>query len=300
MNCYNGEKYLREAIESVYAQTYADWEIVLWDDASTDGTAQIAQGYDKKLKYFRGEKSVGLGHARNCAVERATGQFIAFLDQDDLWLPTKLEKQIPLFDDPEVGLVFSDVIFFNEGGKTRRMYDDIEYCTGYCFPQLLCQYFLSIATVVIRRSALDTLDSWFEPRFSLCEEADLFIRISYSWKIAMKEEPLSKWRVHSSSLTWQMNERATAERESYLAKYRRTIPDFTQKYSREIRVFETSNSVSKAKNLWKSQKTREARDCLVQFMFRDLKAFVMYWITFLPPKAVFWTLSKLRSTIYPA
>ena len=299
MNCYNGEKYLREAIDSVYGQTYKDWEIVLWDDASTDSTGRIAQSYDDKLSYFKGEKSVGLGQARNWAIEQAKGEFIAFLDQDDIWLPTKLEKQIPLFNDPEVGLVFSDTIFFNESGKTKRMYSDLEYYTGYCFPQLFCKYFLGIETVVIRRTSLDNLDMWFEPSFSLCEEADLFTRISYKWKLALINEPLGKWRIHSSGWTWKLNERAVEERDSMLSKYYRIIPDFAERYSKEIDIFKVSNIISKAKNLWRSRNTKEARNCLIPLMFKNKKAFVLFWMTFLPQERVFSIMSKLRRSVYP-
>src|SRR5437868_4501867 len=95
MNCLNGEQFLRDAIDSVIAQTYANWEIVFWDNASTDASASIAQSYhDDRIRYFRGDSTVPLGHARNLAIQKSRGTFIAFLDCDDLWLPTKLEKQL--------------------------------------------------------------------------------------------------------------------------------------------------------------------------------------------------------------
>src|SRR5574337_499452 len=97
MNCLNSSKYLREAIDSVYAQTYKDWEIIFWDNASIDNSAEIAKGYDSKLRYFRSEETVILGKVRNYAIEKARGEFIAFLDCDDLWLANKLERQIPFF-----------------------------------------------------------------------------------------------------------------------------------------------------------------------------------------------------------
>ncbi|MEB3828453.1 glycosyltransferase family 2 protein, partial [Phormidium sp. CCY1219] len=97
MNCYNGEKYLKEAIDSVYAQTYPNWEIIFVDNASVDQTAAIANSYDNRLKYFRNPLTVKLGESRNIACEHAKGEFLAFLDCDDIWMPDKLELQIPLF-----------------------------------------------------------------------------------------------------------------------------------------------------------------------------------------------------------
>ena len=114
MNSYNGEKYLHEAINSVFNQSYKNWEIIFWDNASTDKTAKIATSFGPRIKYFKSEKNIALGYARNLAFKKASGDFIALLDDDDIWLPTKLEEQLPLFNDYGIGLVYCDVIFFNE------------------------------------------------------------------------------------------------------------------------------------------------------------------------------------------
>ena len=109
MNCYNGELYLREAIDSVYAQTYENWEIILFDNASTDNSAAIATSYDSRLKYFRNDRTVNLGSARNMALEKCKGEYVAILDCDDVWFIQKLEKQMDLFkDDPKIAVVYSN------------------------------------------------------------------------------------------------------------------------------------------------------------------------------------------------
>ena len=92
MNCYNSARYLREAIDSVYAQTYKKWEIIFWDNASTDNSAAIARSYDDKLKYFKSEANVPLGKARNWAIEKAQGKYVAFLDDADLFHPVSTEE----------------------------------------------------------------------------------------------------------------------------------------------------------------------------------------------------------------
>src|SRR5262245_45505527 len=94
VNCFNGEEYLQEAIESVYAQTYNNWEIVLWDNASSDSSATIARTFDGRLRYFRSEQHCSLGAAREKALNQTRGDLIAFLDTDDSWLPDKLERQV--------------------------------------------------------------------------------------------------------------------------------------------------------------------------------------------------------------
>ena len=109
MNCYNGEKYLNSAIESIYNQTYLNWEIIFWDNASKDKSSSIALSYNSKLKYFKSKKTISLGKARNKALSKCSGDYIAFLDVDDLWMPNKLEEQIKkISQDPKAVICYSD------------------------------------------------------------------------------------------------------------------------------------------------------------------------------------------------
>ena len=111
MPCHNGGIYLRQAMESVQAQTYADWELIIIDDASTDGSEAIAEEYcaqDSRIKLLHTQHSTGKpATTRNVGIKAATGRFIAFLDCDDQWLAGKLEHQLPLFDKPDCAAVFS-------------------------------------------------------------------------------------------------------------------------------------------------------------------------------------------------
>ena len=112
--CYNGEAFLDETLHSICSQTYPNWELVIVNDGSTDGTEAIVEKYMNQGVpiIYHVQENQGLGASRNKALELSSGAFIAFIDQDDLWLPEKLEKQIMLFENPETGLVFCDVIFF--------------------------------------------------------------------------------------------------------------------------------------------------------------------------------------------
>ena len=105
---YACERYLAETIESVCAQTYPHWELLLADDCSPDGSAKIIEGYqllDSRIRYIRLPKNSGAAAARNAALERARGRYIAYLDADDLWMPNKLERQLAFLE--ETGAVFS-------------------------------------------------------------------------------------------------------------------------------------------------------------------------------------------------
>lgn len=298
VNCFNGEKYLRESINSVYNQTCTDWEIILWDNASTDLSPEIAKEYDERLRYFRGEKTIPLYSARNKALEQARGGFIAFLDCDDLWMPDKLEKQIPLFDDPEVGLVFSDAIYFNENGKTKRLYATMPYHTGLCFSVLLSNYFLCLQTVVIRRKILSTEGEWFDPRFNIVGDSDYFRRISYTWRLAMVNKPLAKWRVHSSSMTWTKVQLLFKETNLMLEKYRNIFPDFEKKYHGEIKDLNRQIDIRRALSYIRSGKHSEARRCLSPLKFLNKKVFGLFVLTFLP-KRFFITASTFMNIMEP-
>lgn len=292
MNCLNCATYVREAIESVYAQTYTDWEIVFWDNASTDVSGEIARSFDDgKLRYFRGAETVPLGQARNLALEQAQGQYIAFLDCDDLWLPTKLEKQIPLFDDAEVGLVYCDVFSFNSRGKELRLYAVRPSYEGHCFRALLVDFFLWGVTVIIRRSTLATLDAWFDGRFNMIAEADLFRRIGYRWKLAMVNEPLARWRVHQGSSSWSRQNFGATETDQMLDKYGDLFEGFFDLYEEEVASLRRKSARTVLHLIWNGDR-QEARRML-RPRLANPRALAIYVSTFLP-RPLFRRLYELR------
>ncbi len=121
MPCHNGEKYLSDAISSVLNQTFTDWELLVVDDNSTDSSAKIIEDFcarDSRIKLLRTGKSTGLpATPRNVGIQNAKGRFIAFLDSDDLWIPTKLAHQLPLFETKNVAVVFSYYAKMNADGN---------------------------------------------------------------------------------------------------------------------------------------------------------------------------------------
>lgn len=251
MNGHNVAKFVAASIDSVLAQRYENWEIVFWDNRSDDDTARIVNAYnDERIRYFLADSFTPLGEARNLAITQARGEFIAFLDCDDLWLPEKLERQIPLFANNMIGLVYSDTIFFNELGHERQAYGGELPCEGKCFRALLGRYFLSMETVVIRRSALEEEQPWFDPRFNMIEEADLFRRIAYRWEIAGVPRVLAKWRVHASSWTFKHPHLLRQESELMLADYRVRYPDFDREFSYEVRQLIDAIDLAEARDAW--------------------------------------------------
>ncbi len=283
MNCYNSDRYLREAIESVYAQSYRNWEIIFFDNASTDNSKEIASNYDERLRYFRNFETVPLGEARNMAISYCRGDFIAFLDCDDIWFPKKLEKQIPLFRDSKIGLVFSNNYLNTIDGASRKNYQTSnDYAIGYCFSFLLNRYFLAIPTVIIRRSALTELNEIFDPRFSVCEEVDLFLRISKNWKLDMCDELLAIYRVHNESETWKKSEKFLIETLQILEKYKLSYSDFDNQYFQESNNMKDRAYWAHAVFCWRAGKIKESYTALKNIKTHNLKTCMFFVVITLP------------------
>lgn len=283
MNCLNSERYLRPAIDSVYGQTYPNWEIIFWDNASTDGSAAIAQSYtDGRLRYFCGEQTVPLGHARNLAVAACRGEFIAFLDCDDLWLPEKLERQIPLFlADEHIGLVYSDSWFFNEAGRRRRLFSGRRPYRGYQFGSLLNDYLVSLETAMVRRSALTRLAKIFDERFNVIEEYDLFIRISLAWKVDFVPEVLAMWRIHGESWTWRTPDAFVEEMEVML-KDLCAEPTIVAEHGAALQAAGRKVVFLRARMLWRRGEAGMARKYIESTGLYTVRLYLLWLATFLP------------------
>ncbi len=152
-------------------------------------------------------------------------------------------------------------------------------------------------TVIIRKQTLDTLTYLFDPEFNMCEEVDLFTRIAYNkWKFEMVNEPLAKWRVHSSSLTWKNGVRFADEIDAMLNKYERMIPGFSSIYSSEIGFLRQQNAISKAMFMWRDGKNKDARQALLPFLPHRVKACLVFALTFFPEQLIRKLLNPFRKT----
>ena len=166
---------------------------------STDETKDIINSYkDDRIRYFLSDKHTSLGEARNLAIAHAEAPFIAFIDADDIWLEQKLSEQLQSFDNPEVGLVYSNTIIFNNGGFESTI--ETNSIDGYITTQQLAlNYRISLESAIVRREKLEQLQYAFDTRLSAIEEYDLFLRLSKICKIKHLPKFHSKWRVHDKS-----------------------------------------------------------------------------------------------------
>jgi len=217
MNCFNGEFFLREAIESVINQTYENWELIFWDNRSKDKSAEIFKSYnDKRLKYFYANEHTPLYKARNLAIEKSKGDFISFIDTDDLWNKNKLELQIPYFIDPKVGVVYSNLWITKKKVTKRKLYVKKKLPSGNIFYNIIKNYNVGILSVVIRKNFFLSLKEKFDERFSMIGDFDLFLRLSKICIFKSIQIPLASVRLHGQNLTVLMKDKETEEMEIWL------------------------------------------------------------------------------------
>ena len=216
MNCYNGDSYLRESINSVLSQTYKNWELIFWDNRSEDKSAEIFKEYkDERFKYFYAENHTTLYKARNLAIEKSKGAFIAFIDTDDLWISNKLETQIRCFNDSDVGVVFSNC-WILKNKKFKKIYINKKIPSGKIFSKLIENYNVGILTAVIRRSLYLKLEKKFDERFSIIGDYDLFLRLSQICSFKGLQQPLAFYRIHAKNLSNLNKEKEVEECEIWL------------------------------------------------------------------------------------
>lgn len=282
MNCYNSDQYLKEAVDCVFAQTYNNWEIIFWDNASTDNSAKIAKSYtDKRMRYFQSELTVPLGVARNLAIEKSSGKFIAFLDCDDLWMPEKLALQVDLFKNEKVGLVYSDVVNFINGKTLSRLFEHASPIHGNVFRELLQHYILPMSSVVIRKEIISEIGGLFDNRFHVLEDKDFFLRIAKISELDFVPQALSKWRVRADSESHKQFDRFSKENVLLLRKFAELWPGFESDYSSEIQKVTEKVSFQEAVECWKQGEYKQAR-ALLKGKSHKRKFKLFYIVTFFP------------------
>ena len=210
---YEGEAYIAEAIESVRSQTFTNLELIVVDDGSTDQSAAIVQKYatDPRVRYITHEENRGIAAARNTGIKNARGEYIAFLDQDDLWHPSKIEKQLRVFDthnDPALGMVFTDRKIVQIDRPKRRRKDsrvpknfNTRSRGGVIAALLLCNLVPMITVLCRKRCVMDGVGLLDESIRSGADDFDFVLRLALKYKIFHLAEWLAVRRVHEDNYT---------------------------------------------------------------------------------------------------
>jgi len=202
---YNRAGYIEEAIDSVLAQTYKDFEIIVIDDGSTDKTRKVLRKYTGQIRYFPQENQ-GVAVSRNKGIAVSRGEYVAFLDSDDAWLPKKLERQVAFLEEhPDIALVCGEVFLMDEKGETiHHVPHDREL--PLTFKNLFEQSLIHVPTTMVRRQILEEAGG-FDPAVDTSEDYDLWLRIIKKHRGHYMELPLAKYRLHQDSLMSNLERR---------------------------------------------------------------------------------------------
>ena len=198
MPLYNGEAYVAEAITSVLSQTYPHWELLIVDDGSTDDSYGIAQRYakeDARIKLFKMPRNSGAAEARNLATQKATGEYIAFLDSDDIWLAEKLQAQIDLMEKEQVRLCYASYDAIDQEGKKVGFYKAKPLTT---YKEMLRTSTIGTLTMVYHAK---TLGKYYFPTVG---HEDYIVKLKILKKIPYAkgvERSLAQYRISAQSLS---------------------------------------------------------------------------------------------------
>jgi len=194
VNCFNGEKYLSEAIDSVLSQNYINWELIFWDNLSTDTSAEIFNKYnDSRLKYFLAEKHTNLSEARSLAIDKSQGELITFLDIDDYWKDAILETQVALYKDDDIVFSCGNFYIITEFSKQTRIFKRGKISSGNVLNNLLENYSVGILTLSVRKSTYDMVGG-FSSDYHIIGDLDLVIKLAKKGKMGSFQEPLAVCR----------------------------------------------------------------------------------------------------------
>lgn len=202
---YNAMAYLPETLDSVLRQTFTDLEVLIINDGSSDHILEWAANIvDPRVKLISQENQ-RLAAARNTGITHAKGEYIAFLDADDLWEPTKLEKQVRCLDDnPTVGLVHTWTLLIDrEGNKTGKVVTT--QVEGDAWQQIVQKNTIVVSSVIVRASCLQTVGG-FDRDLHYCEDYDMWIRFASHYPFAVVREPLTNYRLHPGTLSTHCEE----------------------------------------------------------------------------------------------
>ena len=206
---YNRADYLKLALKSVLEQTHKNIEVLVADDGSTDNTAEIVLSFNEpRIKYFYQKNTGTPGAARNFGLRKASGDYVAFLDDDDMWLPEKLEIQVDyLRKHPEYYLVYSNAWIIDENGVRKGLLVKSEsFKEGEIFEELVKSNFIPQPTVLMRRDIFENIGFFNEnPSLKAVADYEYWLRVSLHFKIGFVKEPLAMYRVHSKAMSREIN-----------------------------------------------------------------------------------------------
>ncbi len=281
---YNNAHFLPQTLDSVLEQTYQEFEVIVIDDGSTDDTETVIEPYRERIRYLK-KANGGPSAARNLGIQYAKGEFIAFLDADDLWHSDKLALQIAFFQThPEVGVVYTDGVHFDSEGvisnSIKELYDKIP--SGYVFDDLFGNHCIGLSSVMVRRRCLDEV-GLFDESLIGAEDYNLFLRLAQKFQFGFLDKALLHKRAHANNLSDNLDRMCEDEIKN-IDKIAAMFPDKAikrgqlkgQAYARFGRYYFAQRRFDKARHCYK-QAMRRRLLSIKDFAFFALSSVPQSW-----------------------
>ena len=302
INCFNSERFIEEAIRSVFSQTFENWEIIIWDNFSNDNTKNLVFKFDqKKIKYFKSLEYTNLGEARNLALRKVNGDYIAFLDSDDTYEPNYLSSVVELITSIDTDCIYvkANKIIFD---KKNQISDDTDDLKPMSFKNLFINYNIFMSGTFVKKDVLDKYKINFDSNLNHAEDYDFFLSVSILCKIHFYDKTLVNYRIHDNNITKVNARRGVIEEEYVMMKIILQYPEF---YNNHKYIF----SIKKKKLQWNyflfvclENEGKSARENISGYKFNSLKYFIFFLMTYISTSWVvfFWKKNnkKKKSIIF--
>jgi glycosyltransferase involved in cell wall biosynthesis len=201
VNCLNGERFVNRSIKSILNQNYQNFEIIFWDNKSIDNSLKIVKKLQKKsnkIRIFSSKKTIKLYEARNKAIEKAKGRYIAFLDIDDTWFKKKLSSQIKKIQSDQTKIIYTNHWIAENGKKKLFAKQKLPY--GNLSKQILKKYPICISTVLLEKKCFQKV-GLFNKNYEIIGDFDFFFRISHHYKFSIIQKPVATYYIHGKNFS---------------------------------------------------------------------------------------------------
>ncbi len=277
MNCYNGDKYLKLAIESVIEQEMTDWEIIFVDNCSTDRSIEIAESYGNKIIIIKTEKTIPLGEARNFGLTHCSGDYISFLDTDDIWMPNALTLQLQAIKSGDYAIAYGGHYTINSDGV---IFDEMapKFKKGIVFEELLLQFDIPIVTSMVSKKYLLKSGLNFDINIHASEEYCLFMQLAVKYPVIVIKELITKYRIHDGALTNKTISKWAKERRYTLDKIIRENVGVNEEYKKSFEEAYARAAYYEAQYLMSVNRQNEALDVMREYKFNNVTYFLLYGV----------------------
>ena len=281
VNCFNGAMTLNRALDSIFSQTFTNWEIVFWDNVSTDNSAEIARSYGSKLRYFSATENTNLSVARQEALQRCRGEYVAFLDCDDIWYPNKLELQLKKIEGTDFIVCYAGVNeVFSNGEVIRSLVPTYE--DGNQFANHLEQFDINMVTPLIRMAALTDHGITINPKINSSVEYNLFMQLAMVGGFCTVKVVLGEWTIYNDSLTNQSIEFWSKDRRCTLECLKSARPELVNMYAKQFNLAYATGDYYEARFLISNNNWAGARRVLKNNAAYS-KTFFLLWVLSMIP-----------------